>query len=193
MDIGNIGSAITNSLNRTDPLTGATTTDPSTSTTSTDSTLDASSSTVGISSPGQFFSTLQNLMQSDPTKAKDVLDQLATQVRDDASNASGDQATRLNELADKLQQAGDSGSLSGLTGKTQGAHGGHHHHHGGGGGGGGGSTAAAPQSSSSATAAYASNAASQGPGAQFWNSLNSSLNTLIGNDTGDATGAAQLA
>jgi hypothetical protein len=196
MDISNINSSITSSINRTDPLTAATASDSST--TSTDSSLDTSSSTVGISTPGQFLSSLQSLMQNDPTKAKDVLDQLATQVRDDASKTTGDQATRLNDFADKLQQAGDSGSMSPLTPKAHGGHGGHHHHGGGGGGGAAeaGVAAAASSSSaaggSSASAAYASNATTQTQGAEFWNSLNTSLNSLLSGDTSTATGAVQL-
>ena len=116
-----------------------------------------------ISGPGQFFSDLQQLSQSDPTKFKQVASQLATSFQNAASNATGADAQRLNSIANNLSQAAQTGSLQppqpppsagtvGQTGDASGSGGAHHHHHHhGGGGGGGGQSSAMNQAFQAAT------------------------------------------
>lgn len=69
---------------------------------------------------GQFLSKLQSLEQSDPAQAKQVLETIASKVKDPT-------------LAQKFQQAAQTGDLSGLQPPAQGAQGaqagGHHHGH----------------------------------------------------------------
>ena len=77
-----------------------------------------------LSPQALFLSMLQQLEKTDPTKAKQVLTDLADKIRTDAKAQSGPQAQNLNALADSLQKAADSGDLSGLA-----QNGGHHGHH----------------------------------------------------------------
>ncbi|HEX4339077.1 MAG TPA: hypothetical protein VH062_24385 [Polyangiaceae bacterium] len=98
--------------------------------------------TASISGPGRMFHQLQQLSESDPTKFKQVMSDMASSIRADAKNATGDEATRLSSIADRLDKVSQSGNLSDLApprpqggGGAQGAHHGHHHgggHHGGG-------------------------------------------------------------
>jgi len=110
MDLQNIGSALSRAVARTTAATTSTTTSTAVEASAADG-----STKVDISGPGRFFTKLQSMMQSDPAQAKDVLGSLATQLRDSAKSASGDDATRLNALADKLQQAAESGDASVLS------------------------------------------------------------------------------
>ena len=104
--------------------------------------------TTAFSGPGQMFQKLQQLAQSDPTKFKEVVTDMAKAIRADAQNQTGEAATRLNDFASKLDQAAASGDLSAFAPKgAQGgappgppsggaasgstAKSGHHHHHGG--------------------------------------------------------------
>jgi hypothetical protein len=84
---------------------------------------------VKVSPRAQLLAKLQDLEQSDPAQAKQVLSDMATKLRDQAGQATGEDASRLTAMADKLQKAADTGDLSGL-GPSKGAH--HGHHHGGG-------------------------------------------------------------
>lgn len=116
----------------------------------------AGAETASISTPGQFFSELQQLSQSNPTEFKQVASQLATSFQNAASSATGADAKRLTALANSLSQASQTGTLqppqpppgaaaagqAGSAGGSGGAHH-HHHHHGGGGGGGGGGQSSA--------------------------------------------------
>src|SRR5262249_14755103 len=96
-----------------------------------------------LSGFAQKMSALKSLEQSDPAKAKQVLSDIASKIKDAAQNATGAEADRLNAIADKFQKAADSGDLSQLgpqqhraaqgsqsaQGGAQAAHGHHHHHH----------------------------------------------------------------
>jgi len=92
--------------------------------------------TTSISGPGRMFHELSQLSKSDPTKFKQVVSDMASSLRADAQNATGEQATRLSQLADRLDKVAQSGNLSDLAPQrssgSQGAqhahHGGHHHH-----------------------------------------------------------------
>jgi len=87
---------------------------------------DASSSQV--SGPAKWMSELQDLQKTDPDKFKQVTSEIADRLRQDASSATGQQATFLNKLADKFQQASQSGDMSSLQ-PPAGASGHHGHHH----------------------------------------------------------------
>ena len=69
---------------------------------------------------------LSDLQQSDPTKFKEVVQQISSSFASAAQNATGEDATRLNNLADKFGQAAQSGDMSALRPSH---HGGHHGHH----------------------------------------------------------------
>jgi len=97
-----------------------------------------------ISTPGQFFSEMQQLSQTNPSEFKAVAAQVATSFQSAASQASGSQAQFLTNLANQFTQAAQTGSLQppGGTPSVQAAQGakgaagnggGHHHHHHGGG------------------------------------------------------------
>ena len=96
-------------------------------------TASASGGGVSLSGVGQFLSKLQELEKSDPTKAKQVLTDIAGRLKADAGQATGTQADRLNQLADKFQKAADTGDLSALPAAgapaVQGGQGHHHGHH----------------------------------------------------------------
>jgi hypothetical protein len=104
--------------------------------------------TVNVSTPGQFFSQLQSLSQSNPSEFKTVAASLAQNFEKAASSTSGPQAKFLSHLADQFSQAAQTGQLESSQGQgnapAAGAH--HHHHHHGGGGGGGGAVQGAFQS-----------------------------------------------
>jgi hypothetical protein len=95
-----------------------------------------------ISKPGELFSKLQQLAQQDPDKFKQIAGSIADNLRTAAQQAGGNGSSFLNKLADRFDQAAQSGDLSSFqphqeeqgAGGVQGQH--HHHgHHGGGGGG----------------------------------------------------------
>lgn len=112
---------------------------PSTSSTTPVTSSDAANGVnVDISRPGQLFSQLSSLAQSNPDQFKSVTADIATKLKDAASSASGSQADFLNKIADRFQAASQSGNVSDLAPPQGGrAHGHRHggHHHGGGGGG----------------------------------------------------------
>lgn len=157
MSIQSVGTSALSYVGATSLNTDTTTIDTTDDTT----TSDTPAAQLSLSGPAQLYSKLQNLEASDPSKAQDALHQLADQVRQQASNVTGEQATHLNAFADKLDKAADSGDLSGLQ-PQQAGHAHHHHHHGGGGSGGIGEGVPAPatDSSSSALSGNASQAAS---------------------------------
>ena len=102
----------------------------------------AAGGSASISKAGDFMSKLQDLLQQDPAKFKEVVGQMAKDMKDAAGKATGDDAKRLNALADGLSQAASTGDLSALQpkqgappGQAAGVHKGHHghgHRHGGG-------------------------------------------------------------
>jgi len=104
-----------------------------------DSTTPAPGVAVDISKPGQLFSELSSLAQSDPDKFKSVAADIAKQLKDAASQAGGPDATFLNKLADRFTAASQSGNVADLkpdsaqgAGHHRGGHGGHHRVHDGG-------------------------------------------------------------
>jgi hypothetical protein len=95
-----------------------------------------------ISTPGQFFSQMQQLSQQNPTEFKSVAAQVAKVFQTAASEASGPQAQVLTNLANQLTQAAQTGTLqsaqpaeasqatqSAQTSPSAGGARGHHHHH----------------------------------------------------------------
>ena len=80
-----------------------------------------------ISKFGSLMNELQQLSQSDPDKFKEVTASIAQTLQSDASNATGNQAQFLNQLADKFQQASQTGSMSSLQPPASAS--GHHGHH----------------------------------------------------------------
>jgi hypothetical protein len=107
----------------------------------------AAGTTAGTSSAGQppdssqlsplaqLLSTLQQLQQSDPTKYKQVTQQIATNLQNAAQTATSDgnttAANQLNQLATDFSNASQSGQLPNIQDLSQAVGGGgHHHHHG---------------------------------------------------------------
>ena len=82
-----------------------------------------------ISSFANLMSELQQLQQNDPTKFKAVMADIASTLKTDAQNATGSQASALNNLAAKFDQASQSGQMPNLQPQGQHGAGGHHHHH----------------------------------------------------------------
>jgi len=113
---------------------------------------------VQISKPGQVLSKLQSLAQTDPAKFKQLLTDAADKLRADAQREQGGASKALTALADKFQQAADTGDVSGLK------PGGHHGHHGHKQDGDSPSKSALPSGS---TAASAYGSAQAGPGDAF--------------------------
>jgi hypothetical protein len=130
-------SSIFSSSSPSDIQAVAPSTSPATPVSSSDA---ANGVSVDISRPGQLFSQLSSLAQSNPVEFKSVTADIAQKLKDAASSATGSQADFLNKIADRFQSASQSGSISDLAPAQQGgrAHGHRHHggHHGGGGGGG---------------------------------------------------------
>lgn len=104
-----------------------------------------------LSKMGELMSQLQNLENTNPDQAKQVLSTIASQLSDKASSTND---PHLQQLSDKFAQAAKTGDLSGL--QPQGH--GHHHHHAQASGGAA-STDATPAAStvSGMTASYAHN------------------------------------
>ncbi len=67
-----------------------------------------------ISPMGGMMQQLQGLEQSDPSKFKTVMSEISDKLKTQASSATGASADRLNALADRFAQAGQSGDLSAL-------------------------------------------------------------------------------
>ena len=81
---------------------------------------DDGNTTTQISKQGQFLSQLQNLGQTNPTEAKQVLTEMSTQLGQRAQQVSGDQAQALTAMAAKLQIAAITGDLTVLSAKGSG-------------------------------------------------------------------------
>jgi hypothetical protein len=93
-----------------------------------------------MSKPGELMGKLNQLLQQDPAKFKEVTQQISDELKSAAQSASGPQAAFLTKLSDNFAQASSSGSMSWLQPPPGGAAKGHHHHgghHGGGGSAGG--------------------------------------------------------
>src|SRR5947207_621996 len=109
------------SLTSTDPLLAllqskATSSSASTSA-SPSSAASPLSDTADISGPGQLFSLLQQLQQTDPTKFKQVTGDIASQLQSAAQQQGSTGASGfLTQLADKFQQASQTGDISSLQG-----------------------------------------------------------------------------
>jgi hypothetical protein len=144
MSISSIGNNGISNVNATSSITNTTT---SSGAGSVPPPGTGPAATVSMSTPGQFFSQLQSLSQSNPTEFKTVAASLAKNFANAASSASGPQANFLNHLADQFSQAAQTGQLESPQNQggasANGAH--HHHHHHGGGGGGGGAVQSAFQ------------------------------------------------
>jgi hypothetical protein len=135
MNINGIGT--TSTIDALSALSNASNPDASQETSGTATTPAASAS---VSKPGELMSKLNQLLQQDPAKFKQVTQQISDELKSAAQNASGPQASFLNKLSENFAQASSSGSLSSLQPSQGSGSGvsGHHHHHGGGHGGGGG-------------------------------------------------------
>ncbi len=136
---GNIGSSLLSNVGST----------AATTTTASPSSIPppmAGAASTSISTPGQFFSEMQQLSQSNPTEFKTVAAAVAKSFQTAASQATGSQAQFLNNLANQFTQAAQTGTMpspqgaqsggqaQGAQGSQSGSAGGHHHHHHGGGG-----------------------------------------------------------
>ena len=69
-------------------------------------------SPTSISKPAELLSKLGQLAASDPAKFGNVASDVATGLKDAAKKATGEDATRLNELADNLAKAAKHGNMS---------------------------------------------------------------------------------
>ena len=90
----------------------------------------ATTDSAQLSPMASLLNQLQQLQQTDPDKFKSVMSSIADTLKTDAQNATGPQAKRLNDLADKFSQAAQTGQMPDLQppGQQPGASG-HHHHH----------------------------------------------------------------
>ena len=123
MDINSISS-----LYSSPAIGGVGTTDSTSNGASVNATGSAVS--VDLSKPGQLFSQLQNLAQTDPAKFKEVTAEIASQLKNAASSHTGKQADFLNALAGRFDAASQSGNVSDLKPpQAQAQASGHHHHH----------------------------------------------------------------
>jgi hypothetical protein len=85
-----------------------------------------------VSKMGSLMAQLQQLSQSDPEKFKQVAAEIADKLKAAAGDSTTGKASFLSKMADKFQQASQSGDLSAFQppqGQQQGASGAHHHHH----------------------------------------------------------------
>jgi hypothetical protein len=67
-----------------------------------------------LSERSQFFSKLDSLATSDPEKFKSVTAEIADKLQAAAKNASGDEAQRLNDLANKFTTASQTGTTDAI-------------------------------------------------------------------------------
>jgi hypothetical protein len=84
-----------------------------------------------VSPEGGLFGQLSQLSQSNPDEFKQVAAEISQKLKDEAGQATGDKATFLNNLADKFNQAAQSGDMSSLKPSSSHGHHKHGHHHGG--------------------------------------------------------------
>jgi hypothetical protein len=76
-----------------------------------------------MSKIGQVMAKLSDLEKTDPAKAKQVLQTIASKLTDAANSATGDEADHLKDLAAKFTKAADTGDLSGIQPPKGGHHG----------------------------------------------------------------------
>jgi hypothetical protein len=69
----------------------------------------------GTSKIAQFLSKLNSLAQSNPQQFKDLTSKIATELKADAGQTTGQAADFLNNLADKFQTASATGSTKSIT------------------------------------------------------------------------------
>jgi HSP90 family molecular chaperone len=83
-----------------------------------------------MSEVAKLMKELGDLQKSDPAKFKEATAEIAQKLKDAASKTTGGQADLLNGLANKFDQASQTGSMSALQPPAApGQHGGHHHVH----------------------------------------------------------------
>lgn len=87
-----------------------------------------------VSKEGSVFAQLAALARSSPDQFKAAASEIAQKLKDEASQATGDKASRLASLADRFSQAAQTGDLSALKPEGHRGHGHHGRHHGGGAG-----------------------------------------------------------
>jgi hypothetical protein len=92
------------------------------------STTNATASTnLSLSSFASILSQLSQIQQNNPTEFKEVTANIASTLQADASSATGSQDQALQNLADKFQQASQTGSMSSLEPSKSASGHGHHH------------------------------------------------------------------
>ncbi len=67
-----------------------------------------------MSGPGALIGKLQELQETDPAAFRDQANAMAEKLRAGAEGLEGKEADMVNELADKLSEAAESGDLSAL-------------------------------------------------------------------------------
>ncbi|HTP24861.1 MAG TPA: hypothetical protein VMK12_04280 [Anaeromyxobacteraceae bacterium] len=96
-----------------------------------DALLDATQSS--ISPEGSLFGELASLSKEDPTRFKQVAQEISDKLKEEAGSATGKKAQLLQAMSDKFAQAAQTGDATSLkpagAQNTGGHHGGHHHKH----------------------------------------------------------------
>jgi len=138
-----------------------------------------SSDQINFSQVGQLFQELSQLQTQNPSAFQQVMQDAVTKLQDAAKQQTDPNAAQfLNNLADRFQQAANTGNLSALqpANEAHHAHGHHHHHH-----------AAASDNDSTTSAANAYQPA------QTTSTVQSALDSLTnGSTTGTETLAQSL-
>ena len=80
-----------------------------------------------ISGPGQLFSQLAQLSDSDPDKFKEIAQKISDQFKTAAENSTGRESAMAQKFAERFGQAAETGDLSAF--RAEGGIGHHHHHH----------------------------------------------------------------
>jgi hypothetical protein len=93
------------------------------------STGSVASDSTDLSPFANVMAQLQQLQQSDPTKFKSVMTDIASTLQTDAQNTTGSQAVVLSSLASKFKLASQTGQMPDLQSKGQASSAHHHHHH----------------------------------------------------------------
>ncbi len=124
MDVTNVGASpvLTSVSSATQGGTGAAATDP----------LLPAATQSSISPEGSLFQQLADLARSDPARFKQATAEVAQKLKEEAGQATGKKAEFLSRIADRFDQASQTGDASALQPqRAEGAHGhGHRHHHG---------------------------------------------------------------
>ena len=138
-EMSSIGS-ILNSVNSSilSEISSFNTTSNQTASTNSSASTASSTDTIDFSQVGKVFQELKQLQTTNPTEFKQVLTDAATKLQAAAQQQTDPtQASFLNNLASRFQEAANTGNLSALQqSSSNGSYAprGHHHHHGGGGG-----------------------------------------------------------